>query len=156
MTERDDIMQWLQWMADHPSIKTRDQWAEILGYSKRTIDNWYSDCTIPAPAQKHLKRIKDSSLHPISVTDSLRFTIAEWNLIEAARRSLGFPDTDAGRGAFFTTVLTDYAARLPAVTPVNPVNPVPTVRPLYVPADIASARLNEDPADPDAPRKQPA
>jgi len=41
-------------------------------------------------------------------------------------------------------------AGLPSATPVNP------VRPLYVPADIASSRLNEDPADPDAPRKQPA
>ena len=150
MTERDEIMQWLQWMSDHSTIKTRDQWADILGYSKRTIDNWHSDCTIPAPALKHLKRIKDSSLHPVAVTDSLRFTLAEWNQIEAARRSLGFPDTDAGRGAFFTTVLTDYAARLPEKpSPVNPVNPVTPVRPLYAPAEIASSRLNEDVIEPD-------
>lgn len=157
MTEREEIMQMLQWMSDHPSVKTRDQWADILGYSKRTIDNWHSDCTIPAPALKHLKRIKDSSHHPLAVTDSIRFTLAEWNQIEAARRSLGFPDTDAGRGAFFTTVLTDYAARLPEnPTPFNPVNPVTPVRPLYTPEEIASSRLNEDSPEPDPIRKRRA
>lgn len=138
MTETDSL---LEWMTDHPIITTRDQWAEVLGYSKRTLDNWYSDRTIPMPAMQHLRRIRTSSVAPVPVTDGLRFTLTEWNRIDAARRGLGYPDTTEGRAKFFTDVLTRYAAQLDKP------------RAVYSPEELMGGRLNEEETP---PRKLPA
>ena len=145
MTEFEEL---LAWMTYHPTISSREHWAELLGYSKRTIDNWYSERTIPMPALQHLKRIRESAESPAPTGDVLRFSVTEWNRIDAARRSLGYPDTADGRAQFFTNILTRYAAGL-----IPP--PVDKPRPLYSP-EIASSRLNEDEPPLDEPRKQPA
>lgn len=80
---------------------TRDNIGEMLGYSKRTVDNWYSDQKIPDPARQHLRRIITESQQP----GSLRFTLSQWDSIEAARIAAGYTD----RTEFFTAALTDYA-----------------------------------------------
>ena len=82
---------------------TRDNIGEMLGYSKRTVDNWYSDQKIPDPARQHLRRIITESQQP----GSLRFTLSQWDSIEAARIAAGYTD----RTEFFTAALTDYARR---------------------------------------------
>lgn len=87
---------------------------------------------------------------------TMTFPLAINDLIQLSRRAEASGQTVE---EYIIDLLRSDGARLPSVQPVNPVtpvNPVPTVRPLYVPADIVSSRLNEDPADPDAPRKQPA
>lgn len=142
---KEEAREYLHWMADHRQITTRDQWADILGYKKRTIDNWYSDEVIPPPALQHLKRIRTSTDIPSPITDLLRFSLSEWNKIDTARRQLGYSDTPDGRAKFFTDILTNYAATLAPVTPIR-----------YTPEEIASSRLNEDSPETEPIRKRPA
>ena len=65
--------------------------AHQLGTSKRTIDNWFTDNSIPLWAQCAIRNIM--ALNNPSVIDP-KMTRDEWRSVEAASRALGFSSTD--------------------------------------------------------------
>lgn len=133
---RQDIEDWMK-----ENNWDREWLGETLGYSKRTVDNWFTDDKFPEPAIRHLKRIIADSCHP----ERLRFTLEQWDTIENARRTTGHTD----RNEFIAHALISYAESL------KEKNATPARKITYTPAEIASSRLNEPP-DPDLKGKQPA
>lgn len=116
-----ELLEWIE-----TSGHTRQEIGEMLGYSKRTIDNWFADKTLPDPARAHLRRIIADTHQP----GKLRFTLDQFDTIEAARKLAGFTD----RTEFFTSALTEYARTHAAkVTPMpEPLNRVADDEPPYV------------------------
>jgi hypothetical protein len=83
--------------------------AETLGVSKRTVDNWFTEGDLPLFASQHIRRIMAEEASP----GNLRFTLEQWDKIEAARRLAGYED----RTEFFTDAVLHYTqsvvSRLP-------------------------------------------
>ena len=92
----DEIKDWLK-----ATNRTRDSLAEELGYSKRTVDNWFSSGDVPLPAIQHIRRIRLAEQQG----EKLRFSLEEWDQIEAARKLAGYED----RGQFMVDALTSFA-----------------------------------------------
>lgn len=116
---------------------TREETGPMLGYSKRTVDNWYSETKIPEPARQHLITIIKHSQHQQQPT-GLRFTLEQWDAIERARRTAGFTD----RTEFFTAALTDYANRHSSPDKIT-----------YFPPETGTGRVAED--TPETPSGKP-
>jgi hypothetical protein len=95
----DEIKDWLK-----ATNRTRDTLASELGYSKRTVDNWFTSGDIPLPAILHIKRIRMSE----DSGAKLRFSLDEWDQIEAARKLAGYED----RSQFMVAALTSFASTL--------------------------------------------
>jgi hypothetical protein len=130
----DEIKDWLK-----ATNRTRDTLASELGYSKRTVDNWFTSGDIPLPAILHIKRIRMSE----DGGAKLRFSLDEWDQIEAARKLAGYDD----RSQFMVAALTSFASGI-TKTPASYLS--------IVPAD--SSKVAEDPPDtspppPPKPRK---
>lgn len=92
----DQIKEWLK-----ATSRTRESLAEELGYSKRTVDNWFTAGDIPLPAIQHIRRIRAAEQQG----QKLRFSLEEWDQIEAARKLAGYED----RGQFMVDALTSFA-----------------------------------------------
>lgn len=71
------------WLRAHK--KDRQWLGEQVGVSKRTVDNWFSSCSIP-PAKRELveKVIRPEAGFRTAVTCSVTFTEEEWLKIRAA------------------------------------------------------------------------
>jgi hypothetical protein len=87
-----------EWLRE--TNRDRPWLAEVLGVSKRTVDNWFTSGDLPLFASQHIRRIMAQEGSP----GNLRFTLEQWDKIEAARRLAGYDD----RTAFFTDALLHY------------------------------------------------
>lgn len=81
------------------------QWlADEIGAKLGTVNNWFTEGSFPVWAEKHIARIIREDDSP----DKIRFTMAEFDLLEAARKLAGYED----RIEFFRDALTKYAESL--------------------------------------------
>ncbi len=120
----EEIKDWLK-----ATTRTRDTIASELGYSKRTVDNWFTSGDIPLPAILHIKRIRMGE----DGGAKLRFSLEEWDQIEAARKLAGYED----RSQFMVAALTSFASGI-IKTPASYLPIVPT----------DSSKVAEDPTPP--------
>jgi len=99
-----DVREWLR-----ETNRDRLWLGETLGVSKRTVDNWFSGDELPLFASHHIRRIMIEEASP----SNLRFTLEQWDKIEAARRLAGYED----RTAFFTDAVIYFAQSLASRLP---------------------------------------
>jgi DNA-binding transcriptional regulator YiaG len=130
----DQIKDWIK-----TTNRSRESLAEELGYSKRTVDNWFTAGDVPLPAIQHIRRIRLAEQQG----EKLRFSLEEWDQIEAARKLAGYED----RGQFMVDALTSFAYNIAKQSSANYLS--------IVPED--SSKVAEDgPEDPPPPPARPA
>jgi hypothetical protein len=98
MSDKLTIASVREWLRE--TNRDRRWLAETLGVSKRTVDNWLTSGDLPLFASQHIRRIMAQEASP----GNLRFTLEQWDKIEAARRLAGYED----RTEFFTDALLHY------------------------------------------------
>lgn len=104
----------------------RNWLAHQLGTSKRTIDNWFTDSSLPLWAQCSIRNLM--ALNNPAVINP-RMTQTEWRTVESAARALGFPSTDE----FILAAILEKAST-------------------YQPAPIPAERAADSPDTPHRPR----
>lgn len=128
----DDIKDWLK-----ATNRTRESLAEELGYSKRTVDNWFTSGDVPLPAIQHIRRIRLGEQQG----EKLRFSLEEWDQIEAARKLAGYDD----RGQFMVDALTSFAESIAKRPSADYLSIVPQ----------ESSKVAEDPPEDQPPPSRP-
>lgn len=128
----DKIKEWLK-----STSRTRESLAEELGYSKRTVDNWFTAGDIPLPAIQHIRRIRAAEQQG----EKLRFSLEEWDQIEAARKLAGYED----RGQFTIAALTSFAESIAKCSSTDSLS--------IVPQDCS--KVAEDPPEDQPPPPKP-
>lgn len=81
--------------------------ASQLGSTKGTLDQWFSR-GFPEWAEKAIKRIAAQQSSADSDPNSVQFTIAEFEMIDRARRKVGYET----RREFYRDAIIEYADKL--------------------------------------------
>ena len=120
------VKQWLE-----TNQKDRFWFAEQTGYSKRTVDTWFTEGSFPMPVQKILPFLlaKTQSETPSPDLQQIKFTAQEWDALERARIQAGY--TTSARLDFFAEALSSYARNLDAKTlkfPTEETDPIQSSR----------------------------
>lgn len=92
---------------------TREWLAKEIGAKKRSLDNYFTAGEFPEWAEKHINRI----MHTLP---TLRFTDAEFDRLERARKAAGYLD----RTKFYIDAINIYAEQFIAQNASN-VTPLP-------------------------------